>query len=74
MAEAWVRISAQLFSGRYDFDTGTPRSNFDNFWKAFLTMFQVPKALVAHQLLLLNGMHLTSLNCNIFNQQLQCAG
>jgi Ion transport protein len=27
--------------GRFDFDNGKPRANFDNFWTAFLSMFQV---------------------------------
>lgn len=29
------------FAGRFDFDNGKPRANFDNFWTAFLSMFQV---------------------------------
>ena len=31
----------QLFSGRFNFNDGLPPANFDNFWTAFLTMYQV---------------------------------
>lgn len=30
-----------IAAGRFDCDNGKPRANFDNFWTAFLTMFQV---------------------------------
>jgi Ion transport protein len=30
-----------LCAGRFDFANGKPRANFDNFWTAFLSMFQV---------------------------------
>ena len=30
-----------MHAGRFDFDNGKPRANFDNFWTAFLSMFQV---------------------------------
>ena len=40
-----VRREEQIFvsahAGRFDFDNGKPRTNFDNFWTAFLSMFQV---------------------------------
>lgn len=43
-SDAFATCSAmQLFSGRYNFDEGKPRANFDNFWRSFLTMFQVCK-------------------------------
>ena len=34
-------LGMQLFSGRFDFEEGVPRSNFDSFHWAFVTIFQV---------------------------------
>ena len=34
-------LGVQLFSGRFNFNDGLPSANFDNFWTAFLTMYQV---------------------------------
>ena len=34
-------LGMQIFGGRMNFDEGRPRSHFDDFWTAFLTVFQV---------------------------------
>ena len=31
----------QFFGGLYDYEDGRPRGNFDTFWIAFVTVFQV---------------------------------
>ena len=41
MVQCEEQISVSAHAGRFDFDNGKPRANFDNFWTAFLSMFQV---------------------------------
>eukprot|EP00050_Salpingoeca_kvevrii_P014645 m.38383 g.38383 ORF g.38383 m.38383 type:complete len:1677 (-) comp5887_c0_seq1:4731-9761(-) len=34
-------LGMQIFGGRFDFEEGVPRTNFDDFWAALLAVFQV---------------------------------
>lgn len=34
-------LGMQLFGGKFNFDSQTPRSNFDTFWQSLLSVFQV---------------------------------
>lgn len=48
-------LGAQIFSGKFNFSNGTPRSNFDGFHEAFITTWQV-LTLENWQEILYNGM------------------
>jgi hypothetical protein len=37
----YALLGMQTFGGQFDFDEGVPRSNFDTFNTAFITVFQV---------------------------------
>ena len=34
-------LGMQVFGGKFNFDKGLPRHNFDSFWQSLLTVFQV---------------------------------
>lgn len=36
-------LGMQVFGGKFNFDSGLPRHNFDSFFQSLLTVFQVPK-------------------------------
>lgn len=50
----YTLLGMQLFGGKFDFEEGTPRGNFDQFHSAFVTVFQL-LTLENWQLVLFSG-------------------